>query len=432
MSNSLARTRIGDGVHFNRISDPKFKHNRLSVSFITPLSRAGASDNAAAPLILRMGCRLLPDFSSLNARLGELYGASLDAIVSKFGGYQVLEVSIRGLDNRYALENEDITEECAGLLAQIVLDPKLDAGGFFDSKDTALQRRYVQDTIEAEINDKRAYALSQCLQAMCEGEPAAVRAYGYPETAAAITPESAAKAYRNMLRGAPVEIFFTGSGDAGGAEKIFAEAFAGLSREPGGYPLVKLHPRAETVREKTETMELSQSKLVLGMRCGELETPEKLNAARLFSAMFGGTPFSKLFLNVREKLSLCYYCASRFDPATRLLMVDSGVEAENKQKAHSEIMAQLAAIAAGDFTGDELRDTKLLMKNSVLTTADSLSATEGWYMSQILRGQAVSPAQDAADIGRVTREEVMEAAKGVTLDTVYFLKGEGEEEAEAR
>ena len=426
MSNSFERVLLGDGVHFSRITDPKFKHNRLTVNFILPLDKATASDNAVVPYVLRMGCKALPDFSSLNARLQELYGATLEAGVSKFGGYQVMEVSIRFLDNRYALEGEDITGECAALLAGIVLEPKLDEAGLLDEKDVALQRRYVQDTIEAEINDKRPYAISQCMQEMCAGEPVAVKTYGYPETAAAITPASASAAYRNMLRTAPVEIVFTGSGNPDTAKKLLASAFKGLQREPVGYPLIKLRGVAEQVREKTETMEVGQSKLVMGMRCGEISTQRELNAARMFSAMYGGTAFSKLFLNVREKLSLCYYCASRFDSTTRLMMVDSGIEAANKQKAQDEIMVQLKAVAQGDFTDEELANTKLLLGNSLLTTTDSANAMEGWYMAQILRGQSLTPQQDIENINSVTRDEVIEAARKVSLDTIYFLTGEEE------
>jgi len=419
---------VGRGIHFSRITDPKFKHNRLTVSFVLPLDKDRASDNAVAPFVLRMGSSALPDFSSLNARLQELYGAALDAGVSKFGGYQVMEVSIRFLDNRYALEGEDLTADCAALLAGIVLSPKLDGGGLLFEKDVSLQRRYIQDTIQAEINDKRPYAISQCIQEMCAGEPVAVKTYGYPETAAAITARSATDAYRNMLRIAPVEIVFTGSGQADTAKDVLAGAFAGIAREPVGYPLVKLRPVAETVREKTETIELNQSKLVMGMRCGDIETPQELRAARLFSALYGGTPFSKLFMNVRERLSLCYYCASRFDSTTRLLMVDSGVEAANKQQAQDEIMAQLKVLANGEFTDDELANTKLLLGNSITATTDSAASMEGWYMAQILRGQSVSPQEDVDNINKITRDEVVEAARKVTLDTIYFLTGKEEEQ----
>ena len=426
MNSNFVRTPVGRGVHFNQITDPKFKHNRLAVNFILPLDKQTASDNAVVPFILRMGCRALPDFSSLNARLQELYGANLDAGVSKLGGYQVMEISIRFLDNRYALEGEDLTAECASLLAGIALDPKLDKNGLFAEKDVALQRQYIQDTIEAEINDKRPYAISQCIQEMCAGEPVAVKTYGYPETAAAITPGSAMQAYQNMLRTAPVEIVFTGSGNPQTAKDVLAKAFEKLDREPVGYPLIKLRPSAERVREKTETMDLNQSKLVMGMRCGGPKSLQEINAARLFSAMYGGTPFSKLFLNVRERLSLCYYCASRFDSVTGLLMVDCGIETANRQKAQDEIMAQLKAITDGDFTQEELANTKLLLGNSILAATDSAASIEGWYMAQILRGQSISPHEDIENIKALTSQDVIAAAKKVSLDTIYFLTGEEE------
>lgn len=428
MSDALTRKKIGDKIHMSHVIDRKFKHNRLSVNFIMPLVRETASDNAVVPFILRKGCRECPDFSSLNARLAELYGASLDAGVSKYSGYQVLEVSIRGLDNRFALENEDVTRECAALLASVVLDPKLDANGLFCAGDVESERRYVVDTINSLINEKRSYAISQCMQFMCEGEPVAVRRYGYTEYAEKITPESATAAYRRILETAPVEIMFTGSGDPAGAEEIFRDRFSGLKRASFDYELAKLRTAADRVQEHTETMALSQSKLVMGMRCGDIQGREDVNATRVFAAMYGGTPFSKLFQNVREKLSLCYYCASRFDVATRLLLVDSGVEAENKQKAQDEILVQLEALKRGDFTDEELANTKLLINNSIRTTNDSLSSIEGWYVTQILRGQNVTPEEDVRAINAVTREQVIAAAKRISPDTVYFLTGNGEEE----
>jgi len=393
------------------------------VNFVLPLERDKASDNAAVPFILRKGFRECPDFTSLNTRLAELYGAVLDADVTKYGGYQVLELSIKGLDNRFALENEDITGRCASLLASVALDPKLGAGGLFDERDVALERQYVIDSIDAEINEKRVYAMARCIQHMCAGEPVAVRRYGERETAEAITAASATEAYRRMAAQAQVEIMFVGSGDAGSAAEVFTKRFGELARSPLSCPPVKLRGAAASVREKTEHMDLSQSKLVMGMRTGQIESLRDTAARRVMSALYGGTPFSKLFLNVREKLSLCYYCAARFDVSTGLLMVDSGVEARNKQLAQEEILRQLQSLQNGEFDESDLVNTKLLMKNSVTTTKDSLTGLEGWYMSQILRGRSMSPEEDTALMDSITRGEVIAAAGAVTLDTIYFLTG---------
>jgi Predicted Zn-dependent peptidases len=426
MENALRRAKIGQGVHFSSISDPKFKHNRISVNFILPLARDEVADNAVVPFLLRKGCKSLPDFTSLNARLAELYGAVLDANVSKYNGYQILEVGIDCLDNRYALAGEDLVGECADLLAEVIFDPKLTADGLFDAADVELEKQYILDTIAAEINDKRSYALAQCIAAMCEGEAVAVRSYGYPETAQAITPQSATGALRRMMDTARVEILFTGSGDAQRAKGVFAGRFGGLLRQPVDTTLIQLRDKAAQTKDATEQLDLNQAKLVMGLRCAGIEEKADADAYRLFSAMLGGTPFSKCFLNVREKLGLCYYCAARFDPSNRLMLIDSGVEFENIQKARSEILRQLEAMQRGDFTDEEVHNTKLLMKNSILTATDRLASIESWYLTQILRGRDVSPRQDMQDIDLVSREAIMKAANGVTLDTVYLLTGKGE------
>jgi len=427
MSSKLERASIGQGIHLGAVRDPKFKHNLLSASFVLPLSEKDVSDNAVTPYILRKGCRECPDFSSLNARLAGLYGAALDADITKFGGWQVLELSIRGLDNRFALENEDVTTQCAELLASVLLDPKLDGKGLFDEKDTALERQYVLDTIEAQINDKRAYARSQCIKHMCAGEPNAVRRYGSIETARAITPESAVRAYRRMVETAPVELIFVGSGDSARFAQVFQKRFGQVRRSPLQLERMRPREKADKVRERVEHMDLSQSKLVMGMRTGGAAGPRELQARRVFSALYGGTPFSKLFLNVREKLSLCYYCASRFDVSTGLITVESGVEAKNSDKARQEVLRQLKAVQEGGFDETELANTKLLLKNSIRSTGDTLTGLQGWYMAQVLRGRNDSPEEDAAQIEAVTRDEVIEAARAVTLDTVYFLTGNEEE-----
>ena len=427
MSAVLSRAPIGEGIFFSHIPDPKFKRNLISVHFIVPLDAATASVNAVVPYILRKSCRQYPDFSAFTARLENLYGAGLSAGVSKVNGWQIISVSIQGLDSRFALENEDIAGECASLLAAVVLDPKLEGKGLFDSQDVALEKQFIVDTIEAEINDKRSYALRRCLQTMCAGEPVAVDRYGSLEAAEAITPESATQAYQSLLANAAVEISFTGSGSSDSARDIFAKAFAGQKRQAPRVALVPLRGAVEKLTEVTETMELNQAKLVMGLRCGVTPTDEDLYAMRLCCAMLGGTPFSKFFLNVREKLSLCYYCAAGFDQYNNLLLVDSGIEAANKQQAQDEIFRQIAAMQAGDFTDTEIAETKMLVSNSLTKVADSPSAMESWYLSQTIKGRWNSPLEELANLNAVTREQIVVAANRLTVDTIYLLTGEGEE-----
>ncbi|RGX55814.1 insulinase family protein [Anaerotruncus sp. AF02-27] len=426
MENQFLREKIGDGVHFYQVTDPKFKHNRITVNLILPLCRESVTVNAVLPFLLRKGCKSCPDFTKLNQKLCELYGASLSCDVSKFGAYQVLELSIYGIDDRFTLGGETMAAECAGLLTDVLLAPNFGADGLFPETDVETERQQLMDTIEGQINDKRVYALSRCKALMCEGEPLAIEKYGYIDDAKKITPESAAAAYEKAIETAQVEISFVGCGNPATAKKIFTDAFAKVRRSPARMEKYVTRPQADQPKETKEELDVAQSKLVLGFRTGAIRDQETFGAMRMMVALFGGTPNSRLFTYVREKLSLCYYCAARFDRLTGLMMVDSGVEKVNKQKAQDEILNQLGVMQRGEFTDDELTATKLLLQNALRSVTDSLGATEEWYLTQVMDGGSSSPADEIALIDTVTREAIIKAANQVTLDTVYFLTGKGD------
>jgi len=425
MSHRLERVQLAEGVYFSAVTDPKFKHNRISVNFVAPLREDTAADNAIVPFLLRRGCRSCPDYTALERRLCQLYGASLDADVLQFGQYQLLCVSIQCIDDRFALEGEAITRDCAGLLADIAFDPCI-SDGAFDAADTARERQFLLDSIAAEINDKRSYAVLRCRQEMCAGEPAALRKYGDPAQARAITPQSAAAAYRALTDSANIEIMFVGCGDPSAALELFRGQFGGMRREAIAYRLCQRRPAPAQVRQCAEEMEVAQSKLVLGLRVADGAADyAALRPVRVMAALYGGTPFSRLFNNVREKLSLCYYCAARYDGATGLMLVDCGIESENKQKAEDEILAQLKVLQQGGFTDEELQSTRLALRGALGSTVDSLDGIESWFLTQIMMNSSVSPEENAEALSQVTRQQIVEAARQVSLDTVYFLKAKG-------
>ena len=180
---------------------------------------------------------------------------------------------------------------------------------------------------------------------------------------------------------------------------------------------------ASQVREQVDELDVAQSKLVMGFRTGKLPDAQAVAAMWLMTALFGGTPNSKLFLNVREKLSLCYYCAARFDRLTGLMFVDSGVEKKNRLQAQEEILRQLEEIRQGNFTQEELDATLLQIQNSLRSVSDSLGSLESWYMTQIMDQTHRSPVQEWELLSQITREALIQAAKQVQLDTIYFLTG---------
>lgn len=422
MNNQFAREELAPGVYFSSVRNAKFKHNSITMNLLVPLSSETAAGYAILPFLLRKGSRTCPDFTRLEETLCDLYGAELSADVSRHGEYQILSASITSIDDRYALEGEEISGRCADLLADMVLDPNF-VGGTFVEADFKLEQQFLIDTIESEINDKRSYALRQCKAAMCAGSPLAVSHYGTVQAARALTPEIAAAHYHRLIDTARVEILFTGCGDPAAARHQFQQRFTTLTRHPQTHQPQPIVPTATQVKDLKEEMEMAQSKLVLGMRTGPGATRQEQDALKLMAALYGGTPFSRLFVNVREKLSLCYYCAARYDPATGILMVDIGVEQENRQKAQEAILAELKVVAEGGFSDEELEATRLAYANSLRSVGDSLSATENWYFSQILYGRSDAPQQALEVMDTITRSQVEAAAAAVTLDTVYFLTG---------
>lgn len=423
-NNTFCREDLGNGVAFSQVQDSKFRHNSISVYLIAPLDAKKASETAILPFIMRKSSSSFPDFTQLERELCDLYGASLSSDVVKYGDKHILCFSLTAIDDHYTIGGEVISDRCASLLGDMVLCPRLSEGAF-DEQDFALEKQNLIDTIEAEINEKRTYAINQCRRMMFEGTELATPKYGTVEGAQALTAKAAAERYHEIIKSSQIEITFVGCGDPTAAKEKFRELFSNIERHvAGAQPLVlPAVPQAE--KTATKVMEVAQGKLVMGMRTERLDSKDKIDAAKLMSALYGGTPSSKLFRNVREKLSLCYYCVARLDQPTESLMVDIGVEHANRDKAQAAILEQLKAIASGDFTESELHETKLAYANSIRASKDSLSATEMWYLMQILNGTSYTPDQEVEAILSVTAERVAKIAKTVQLDSVFFLTGEG-------
>ena len=426
MQGTLKRKKIGEGVFMNSVTEPKFKSDRISLCFATPLKKEKATVNALVPFVLRKGCKSCPDFTMLNKKLAEMYGAILDADVAKHADSQIIEVSIQFTDDRFAIGGESMTETAAKLLSDIVFEPNFDENGYFPEIDLELEREYLIDTIESDLNDKRVYAIGKALKLVFENEPFGVKRYGYVEDAKAITSESLAKAWKELVETSRIEIFFAGPGDPEIAEKVFAEKIESLERNPvhtEPFEIVDYSP----LKEEEESMDIVQGKLVMVFRMGAPKTEREKNAARVLSALYGGTAFSKLFMNVREKMSLCYYADSHFERGSGIMIVDCGIEFENREKAQAEIINQLGLIAKGDFTEEEFVNTKGAILNSLGSVGDTLYSVEGWYMSGIIEENILTPEEDKKAIEEITREEVMKAAEKAKLASVFFLKG-GENE----
>lgn len=428
MKTCVESRNICDGVEFLGVRDPKFKTARMSVHFLLPMKAEHVSANALLPFLLSRASREYPDFTKLSRRLAELYGASLNADVGKIGDLQVLSVSASGLADRYALHGEHVSAELANLLCGVLFDPPFE-DGMFPAEGVEQEKRQTIELLETEFNDKRLYACQRCEAIMCESEPYGLNRLGTKEAVAALQRGRLTETWKYVLAHSRVQVLVLGNCELEPLYQRFCQSFRALYRKDLlGCETVNV-PEAGPVREVTEKMDVTQSKLVMGFRTRVCQPQRQVAAMRLAICMLGGTPSSKLFQNVREKLSLCYYCSAQYNSMKGIMLVQSGVETKNIQRAREEILAQLEAMKQGNFTEEETEAAKLSMLNSYRTTSDSLGSLEGWYLTQALTGRAQTLEEAADELNSVTREQIVEAARQITLDTVYCLVG-GEEEKE--
>ena len=419
MSN-IQRIRLGDGVWFSDVRDSRFKTMKISANLIVPLSAENAAANALICGVLSRSCKAYPDFTALSKKLSFLYGAELNASVRKSGDNQVLTLSASGLDDRYTLDGESVARELSLLLCGVIFEPNLQGDAFVPGE-VEQERRQLLDLIDSECNDKRIYANAQLVSRMCAGEVFGMKRYGTAETIRAATPQSLYAAWRQLLKTAVFEIMYIGDSAPDRAVEVFRQAFEGIDRAPVTAQTEVIRAAAQP-QHFTEEMDVVQSKLVMGFRAGTALPDREIYATMLMCAILGGTANSKLFCNVREKQSLCYYCGSRYDKMKGIVFIDSGVEGENIEKLEAGVLHEIEDMKNGVITDFEIEATKMAVINAYHTSDDTVSGIESWYAAQLFDDSWKSIEEMAALINGVTKEEIVAAANRLTLDTVYVLK----------
>lgn len=421
---AVTRTQLLPGVFLTSVHTRKFKSSMLSMTLLTPLSRETAAVNALIPYLLRRGSEAHPDMLSLSAALDQLYGGAIDPVVRKKGENHCLGFVGSFLDDSYTLDGGRVLPQAAELMGELLLRPYTHQGAFCPDY-TRQEKVNLTERIRAEINEKRQYASARVVEEMCANEPYGVSRLGREEEVEAITPQSAWAQYQDLLAHSRLELYYCGSADVNEVCFILQQALAGLPRE-GGYPVaeVVIVPDAKETRRVEETLDVAQGKLTMGFRTGGITAASKEYPAMvLCNALYGGTTTSKLFLNVREKLSLCYYASSTVHRYKGLMVVSSGVEFANVKKAEDEIMAQLEACRRGEFEPWEVEGARRYTVSSLLTALDSQGRQEDWWLGQAVAGLTEAPDELARRVDGVSVADAVAAAQKLSLDTVYFLKG---------
>ena len=418
MNNIINRRKIADGVYFSSITDKRYKKNLISVAFSTQLSEDTATENVIVPVLLTKCNSKLPTYKAFNNKMSRLYASGIGGTAGRQYDLQTISFGAYYLDDIYALSGEKMTGIMTDILIDCLTSPVTE-NGVFSEKFVELEKKTVIDNIETAINDKRSYAIERAMKTICKGEPASVCSYGTVEKAKLITPDSAYKAYRRMLETMPCEIICTGCSDFDGVAEKFAAAFEKAGRHDIENTTIALSPVKTQTEEVTERLTVNQSKLVLGFKSHSDDDA----ALVLLQKIFGGTTSSKLFRNVRENMSLCYYCSAARNDLKGIMLVNSGVENENIEKTKEAVIDQLEEIKNGNFTNEDINFAEMAIKNDFKSVADSAGNVSNWYFDCIRKNDIVTPEEKLGRYLGVSKERIIAAAKSMVLDSVYVLTG---------
>ena len=362
----IITTEILPGVTLRCYPDHRFKQGCLSFSMIRPMGADEAALNALIPAVLLRGTQHHPDLQTITWKLDDLYGASLSTQVRRVG-------------------------DC-------------------------------QTTIESELNDKRTYAMGQLLRTMCKADSYGIPRLGDKESVAAITPEAAYSHYQKCLRESPIHLFYVGSAPAEEVAKLMKPLFESIDRNYIPLPGQTAFQDAGG-SHVSEEMDVAQGKLCMGYVTPITNRDDDFVSMQVMNTIFGAGMTSKLFMNLREKRSLCYAIGSGYYGSKGILTVSAGIDFEKEELTRQEVARQLDALRAGDITDAELTAAKEALLSSLRCTHDSPSSIEGYYATAALSGLKLTPEAYMDAVRTVTKDRVAACANTLQLHSTYFLKG---------
>ena len=409
------------GVTLRCYPDHRFKHSCLSLQLVRPMCREEAAFNALLPAVLLRGCGSCPDLRDITLRLDDLYGASVGTLVRRVGDYQTTGFFASFVEDRYAMEGDAVLAPMVAFLWELLLDPVLEEGVFLRDFVEGEKKNLIS-TIESQLNDKRAYAMEQMMRRMCKEDTFGLSRLGEKEDVAAITPETLFDHYQKILGTSRIDVFYVGSAPAQQVADLVKALLGDISRNYVNLPeQTGFHTCPGGSYE--EQMEVSQGKLCMGFTSPVTIRDEGFVAMQLLNMIFGGGMTSKLFMHIREKLSLCYAIGSGYHGAKGIFSVSAGIDSGKKDQVQEEILKQLEACRRGEISQEELNAAKQALRASLLSTPDAPASLEGYYASAALSGLLLTPEAYITAVEQVTVEQVAEAARLLELHTVYFLKG---------
>lgn len=422
----MAVKTLTNGIVLRTVHTDRFKTDYLTLTWVRPMTDRENTKNALLPYVLKAGCAPYGNLKQLNIALKENYGATLACVLRKRGNYQCFGYAMSFLKDKYAFHGDCISDKCLEILSHVVLSP-VQKNGAFDADILRVEKNNLKEKIESRSNDKIVYGIDRCSSLMCKGSPFALSELGEVEglTESVNTPDIMFQHYRKVMESSHVEVFYVGGMDIDQVAEKLEQKLGELHSVDMPLTAGPLDVSGGEKGTITETLPVNQCKLTMGFTTGVMVDDADYCPMVMANMVFGGGPTSKLFLNVREKLSLCYYAAARYNKLNGQVLVYSGVQAENVQKAEDEIKNQLSQLQQGNVTEEEFEAARKSVVNALRASQDSPSALEDFGLSEHFGSHPRTVEQFIQELLQVTKADAVRAAGKMQLHTIHVLKGEG-------
>lgn len=415
---------IKQGITFHTINTNKFKTNLFAIFLTTKLDRNTITKNALLTSVLRRGSSKYPTQELISQNLEQMYGASFDCGVDKTGDNHILKFYLESINNEFLPSEENLSKECLEILLDIVFNPYIENGKF---KEEYIQgeKENLKQIIEGKIDNKAKYAENRCVEEMYKNEPYGLYKYGYIEDLDEINSENLYKYYKQLLQIAKIDIFVSGDLDTKIVEDLkTSETISNLQTTTSNYNVNKENSIKEKIENPqiiNESMQVTQGKLILGLDVLENKKETKYITS-VYNVILGGSSNSKMFQNVREKASLAYTAGSLYLRQKDNIFIKAGIDIQNYEKAVQIIKEQLEQMKNGDFSEEDINNAKTIIIASVESIPESQDSEITYYFAQELSDEFVSIEDYIKNINNVTKEQIIEIANKIQINTIYFLK----------
>jgi predicted Zn-dependent peptidase len=410
---------VNDNIALNYIPMTKLKTTTIGIYIARELDKEEASKNALLPHVLKSGCKMCKNREEIAHFLEDLYGAKMSAGISKKGDTHILCFEGETISDSFAPNGEKLTLGLLKLLMSIIFDTKDE----FDGEDFLAERNNSITKIESVINDKRIYANYRCQEEMAKGDIFSIPRLGYKEEMQNITKEELYVYYKKIITNSHIDIYICGDTEIDEIENEIKKFVKNLSFQKAEMPKSHILSQKDGVNSVCERFNVTQGKLSMGFLTHTEATDKTIPALVLANTIYGGGAQSKLFNNVREKLSLAYYAGSVLNRAKGFLTVNAGIETSNFEKTKAEILLQLEEMKRGNISEDEIASSKNFIINSLNGYDDDQYEMISYYHNEKIIGSPMEIDEYKNSILNLTKADIVDAISKVTLDTVYFITG---------